>query len=139
MANFIQTPELSKTLKPTTAGEIIRADQYGIDATLDNYIIQNVSISKSRVTDDTYDQKNALVSQLDVDERWDGQMTVIGGDGDENADLAGLEVGDMTFSWNDQLWKITGVSYNGVYNDKKSYTVTFFRTTNFPTAAQANS
>jgi hypothetical protein len=72
MAYFIETDEVKGTTIPSTAGSIIRKEQYGIDAILSGYIIQNVSISKSRVTDDTYDQKNALVSQLDVDERWDG-------------------------------------------------------------------
>lgn len=131
MATFIQTGELTGTLKPTDANGIIRDAQYGIDAVLDNYIIQNVSISKSRTSDDTYDQKNALVSQLDVDCRWDGQMTIIGGSS-ESADLEDLEVGDTTFTWDGKTWKITGVTYNGAYNDKKSYTVTFFRTQNFP-------
>jgi hypothetical protein len=72
MAYFIETDEVKGETIPSTAGSIIRKEQYGIDAILSGYIIQNVSISKSRVTDDTYDQKNALVSQLDVDERWDG-------------------------------------------------------------------
>lgn len=131
MATFIQTDEVQGTTIPTTAGEIIRKEQYGIDAVLDGYIIQNVSISKSRTSDDTYDQKNALVSQLDVDERWDGSMVVIGGS-DEDADLEGLVTGDTAFTWNGKKWKITNVSYNGVYNDKKSYSINFFRTTNFP-------
>ena len=131
MATFIQTDELSGTLIPTGAGDIIRKENYGIDAVLSGYIIQNVSISKSRTSDDTYDQKNSLVSQLDVDERYDLNMTVIGGS-DEDATLAGLEVGDTTFTWNGKKWKITGCQYNGVYNDKKSYSLTAFRTTNFP-------
>lgn len=135
MATFIETNELNGTLKPTGAGSIIRDEEYGIDAVLAGYIIQNVSISKSRVTDDTYDQKNALVSQLDLDERWDGQMQVIGGSS-ETADLDGLEVGDTAFTWDNKTWKITGVTYNGSYSDKKSYTITFFRTTNFPAASQ---
>lgn len=131
MATFIETNELSGGVIPQTAGTIIRKEQYGIDAILEGYIIQNVSISKSRTSDDTYDQKNALVSQLDVDERWDGSMTVIGGS-DEDATLDNIEVGDTTFTWNDKKWKITNVSYQGTYNDKKSYSVSFFRTTNFP-------
>ena len=131
MATFIQTAELSGTLLPTGAGEIIRKEQYGIDAVLSGYIIQNVSISKSRTTDDTYDQKNSLVSQLDTDERYDLNMTVIGGS-DEDASLDGLVVGDTTFTWNGKKWKITSCTYNGVYNDKKSYSLTAFRTTNFP-------
>ena len=130
-AQFIETNELSGGLLPTGAGEIIRKEQYGIDAVLSGYIIQNVSISKSRTSDDTYDQKNALVSQLDVDERWDMSLTVIGGS-DEDASLDGLVVGDTTFQWNGKRWKITSCTYNGVYNDKKSYSLTAFRTTNFP-------
>lgn len=131
MATFIETDELKNTTIPSTAGTIIRKEQYGIDAVLSGYIIQNVSISKSRTSDDTYDQKNALVSQLDVDERWDGSMTVIGGS-DEDATLDNIEVGDTTFTWNGKKWKVTNVSYQGTYNDKKSYSVSFFRTTNFP-------
>ena len=131
MATFIETNELSGGVLPTGAGEIIRKEQYGIDAVLSGYIIQNVSISKSRTSDDTFDQKNALVSQLDVDERWDMSMTVIGGS-DEDATLAGLEVGDTTFTWNGKKWKVNSCTYNGTYNDKKSYSITAFRTTNFP-------
>ena len=131
MATFIETNELSGGVLPTGAGEIIRKEQYGIDAVLSGYIIQNVSISKSRTSDDTYDQKNALVSQLDVDERWDMSMTVIGGS-DEDATLDGLEVGDITFTWNGKKWKVNSCTYNGTYNDKKSYSITAFRTTNFP-------
>ena len=131
MATFIETNELSGGVLPTGAGEIIRKEQYGIDAVLSGYIIQNVSISKSRTSDDTYDQKNSLVSQLDTDERYDLNMTVIGGS-DEDASLDGLVVGDTTFEWNGKRWKITGCQFNGVYNDKKSYTINAFRTTNFP-------
>lgn len=134
MAQFIETNELSGGVLPTLAGEIIRKEQYGIDAVLSGYIIQNVSISKSRTSDDTYDQKNSLVSQLDVDERYDLNMTVIGGS-DEDASLDGLVVGDISFQWNGKRWKITGCQYNGVYNDKKSYSLTAFRTTNFPKQA----
>ena len=131
MATFIETNELSGGVLPTGAGDIIRKEQYGIDAVLSGYIIQNVSISKSRTSDDTYDQKNSLVSQLDTDERYDLNMTVIGGS-DEDASLDGLVVGDTTFQWNGKKWKITSCTYNGVYNDKKSYSITAFRTTNFP-------
>lgn len=131
VTNFIQTDELTGGVLPQTAGTLIRKEQYGIDAVLEGYIIQNVSISKSRTSDDTYDQKNALVSQLDVDERWDLSMTVIGGS-DEDATLDGLEVGDLSFTWNGKKWKITSCTYNGTYSDKKSYSITAFRTQNFP-------
>ena len=131
MATFIQTAELSGTLIPNGAGDIIRKEQYGIDAILSGYIIQNVSISKSRTSDDTYDQKNSLVSQLDVDCRWDMQMSIIGGS-NEDCELENLEVGDISFQWNNKKWKLTGITYSGSYQDKKQYQITAFRTTNFP-------
>ena len=130
-AQFIETNELSGGVLPTLAGDIIRKEQYGIDAILSGYIIQNVSISKSRTTDDTYDQKNSLVSQLDVDCRWDMQMSIVGGS-NEDCELENLEVGDISFQWNGKKWKILGIQYQGVYNDKKQYTITAFRTQNFP-------
>lgn len=133
MATFIQSePSMNGTTKPTDAGSLIRGSQWGIDSTLSGFIIQDVQIAEERVTDDTLDQKGALVSQLDYDSRWNGSMTVIGGDGSEDGSVGNLQCGDTTFSWAGHKWKITGISYQGTYNDKKKYTVTFFRSTNFP-------
>lgn len=137
MATFIQTDSVAGTTTGTDAGSLIRDAQYGIDAVLEGYIIQNVSVSKSRVYDETYDQKNALVSELDTDEQWTMSMTVIGGNGDEDATLENIEVGDTSFSWNNKTWKVRSVTYNGTYNDKKSYTIEAFRSANFPSAAAA--
>ena len=133
MATFIQTNDVANTSTvPTTAGSLIRDAQYGIDATLSGYIIQNVSVQKARVYDETYDQKNSLVSELDTDEQWTATMTVIGGNGDEDATIPGIEVGQTDLQWNNKKWKVRDVTYNGTYNDKKSYSVTLFRSTNFP-------
>ena len=132
MANFIQTNDLTGSVKPATAGTLIRDEQFGIDATLSGYIIQNVTISKTRVYDETYDQKNSLVSELDTDEQWTVSMTVIGGDGNEDATIPGITVGDTTFEFNGKKWKVRSCTYNGTYNDKKSYSLELFRSTNFP-------
>ena len=132
MATFIQTNDLTGTTVPTTAGTLIRDPQYGIDATLSGYIIQNVSVAKSRVYDETYDQKNSLVSELDTDEQWTASMTVIGGDGNEDATIPGITVGQTDLQWNGSKWKVRECTYNGTYNDKKSYSLTLFRSTNFP-------
>lgn len=43
------------------------------------------------------DQKGALVSQLDYDERFEGTMTVIGGDGSEDGTIPGIETGMIDF------------------------------------------
>lgn len=133
MATFIQTNDVENTTTvPTDAGSLIRDAQYGIDATLSGYIIQNVSVQKARVYDETYDQKNSLVSELDTDEQWTATMTVIGGDGNEDATIPGITVGQTDLQWNGSKWKVRDVTYNGTYNDKKSYSVTLFRSTNFP-------
>lgn len=55
MATYIQTNELTGTLKPANAGTLIRDAQWGIDATLSGYIIQDVTINTSRTTDPTQD------------------------------------------------------------------------------------
>lgn len=39
MATFIETDELKNTTIPSTAGTLIRKEQYGIDAILEGYII----------------------------------------------------------------------------------------------------
>ena len=133
MATFIQAePSMGGTTNPTNAGSLIRGSQWGIDSTLSGFIIQDVQISEERVTDDTLDQKGALVSQLDYDSRWNGTMTVIGGDGSENGSVGTLSCGDTTFEWAGHKWKITGITYQGTYNDKKRYSVSFFRAKNFP-------
>ena len=132
MSTFIQTNDLTGSVKPATAGTLIRDEQFGIDATLSGYIIQNVTISKTRVYDETYDQKNSLVSELDTDEQWTVSMTVIGGDGNEDATIPGITVGDTAFEFNGKKWKVRSCTYNGTYNDKKSYSLELFRSSNFP-------
>lgn len=132
MATYIETDSVGGTTTPTTAGTLIRDAQYGIDATISGYIIQNVQVAKTRVYDETYDQKNSLVSELDTDEQWTVTMTVIGGDGDEDATIPGLSVGMTDFVWNNKKWKVRSCTYNGTYNDKKSYSLELFRSTNFP-------
>ena len=131
---FIQTDSFTATT-PTDAGTLIRDAQWGIDATLSGYIIQNVSVSKTRVYDETYDQKNSLVSELDTDEQWTASMTVIGGDGNEDATIPGITVGDTAFEFNGKKWKVRSCTYNGAYNDKKSWSLELFRSTNFPAQA----
>lgn len=131
MATFIQTDDFT-TVTPSGAGSIVRDAQYGIDATLTGFIIQNVSITTSRVYDQTFSQKNMLVSELDTDEQQEMQMTVIGGDGAESGSLDGIVPGDTAFTWDGKSWKVRSVTYNGAYNQKKSYTITAIRNKAFP-------
>ena len=136
MATYIESiPSMQGQTQPSDAGTIIRGNQWGIDATLSGYIIQDVQISEERITDTTQDQKGAVVSQLDYDKHWTMSMTVIGGEGTEDGSISGIQAGDTTFSWNGHNWKVTNVTYTGTYNDKKKYSVSAERWANFPSQA----
>lgn len=136
MATFIESqPSLgSGGTRPADAGQLIRTEEWGIDNMITGCIIQSEEITETRSTDDTIDQKGALVSQLDYDVRWDLSLTLIGdsdkmpvtGNGDN------FQVGDMTFPYAGHKWKLTSCTYTGSYNNKKMYQVTGFRTWNFP-------
>lgn len=137
MATFIETNSIkaSGSTKPTDAGTLIRDEQWGIDATLSGYIIQSVSTNHTRTYDTTQDQKGATVSELDYDENWEVTLTVIGGNGSETGDLDGIVVGDTDFTWDNKKWKVRSCTYNGSYNAKKQYTISIWRSKNFPAQA----
>ena len=135
MAEFIESiPSMGDTTFPTDAGTLISAEEWGIDNVLSNCIIQTENITESRMSDDTLDQKGALVSQLDYDSRWDLNLTFIGDAAKlpVTGDSSGIAVGDMTFEYAGKKWKITSVAYTGTYNGKKQYTLVAFRTKHFP-------
>lgn len=134
MATFIKSePSTNGTTLPTGAGSMIRTNQWGIDNTLSGFIIQSESITKEAITDTTQDQKGAVVSQLDYDYHWTLSLNVIGGTGGAGDGTSGLpEIGDTTFAYANAKWKVTNVTYNGSYQDKKSYSIDAERWTNFP-------
>ena len=120
---------------PATAGSIINKEQYGIDFLFPGYIVQSATITQSVNEDITQDQKNSIVSRLDLDHIYDATVEVIGGsteDGTLSASGGNIEVGDIAYSFAGHNWKVTGVTYNGSFQDKKRYTVTLQRSTNFP-------
>lgn len=120
---------------PATAGSVINKEQYGIDFLFPGYIVQSATITQSVNEDITQDQKNAIVSRLDLDHIYDATVEVIGGsteDGTLSASGGNIEVGDIAYNFAGHNWKVTGVTYNGSFQDKKRYTVTLQRSTNFP-------
>ena len=137
MATFNKTDPSngSSGTLPETAGTMIKGAQWGIDNSLSGWIIQSESITREAITDTTQDQKGAVVSQLDYDEHFTLTLNMIGGtggSGDGTEDTKLPEVGDTAFEYAGKKWKVTNVTYNGSYQDKKSYTVTAERWTNFP-------
>lgn len=136
-ATFKETDEarVAGNTIPATAGSVINKEQYGIDFLFPGYIVQSATITQSVNEDITQDQKNAIVSRLDLDHIYDATVEVIGGsteDGTLSASGGNIEVGDIAYSFAGHNWKVTGVTYNGSFQDKKRYTVTLQRSTNFP-------
>ena len=136
-ATFRETAEarVAGNTIPATAGSIINKEQYGIDFLFPGYIVQSATITQSVNEDITQDQKNSIVSRLDLDHIYDATVEVIGGsseDGTLSASGGNIEVGDIAYSFAGHNWKVTGVTYNGSFQDKKRYTVTLQRSTNFP-------
>ena len=137
MATFNETAEarVAGNTIPATAGSIITKDNYGIDFLFPGFIVQSATITQSVSEDVTQDQKNAIVSRLDLDHIYDATVEVIGGsteDGTLSSSGGNIEVGDIAYSFAGHNWKVTGVTYNGSFQDKKRYTVTLQRSTNFP-------
>ena len=136
-ATFRETAEarVAGNTIPATAGSVINKEQYGIDFLFPGYIVQRATITQSVNEDITQDQKNSIVSRLDLDHIYDATVEVIGGsteDGTLSASGGNIEVGDIAYSFAGHNWKVTGVTYNGSFQDKKRYTVTLQRSTNFP-------
>lgn len=136
-ATFRETAEarVAGNTIPATAGSVINKEQYGIDFLFPGYIVQSATITQSVNEDITQDQKNAIVSRLDLDHIYDATVEVIGGsteDGTLSSSGGNIEVGDIAYNFAGHNWKVTGVTYNGSFQDKKRYTVTLQRSTNFP-------
>ena len=136
-ATFRETAEarVAGNTIPATAGSVINKEQYGIDFLFPGYIVQSATITQSVNEDVTQDQKNAIVSRLDLDHIYDATVEVIGGsteDGTLSASGGNIEVGDIAYNFAGHNWKVTGVTYNGSFQDKKRYQIQLQRSTNFP-------
>lgn len=119
-STYIETNEAREKGKtiPAAAGSIIRKEQYGIDFLFPGFIVQSCTISHSANADVTYDQKNAVVSELDLDHVYDATVEVIGGsteDGSLSATGGTINVGDIAYNFAGANWKVTGVTYNGSF------------------------
>ena len=136
-ATFRETDEarVAGNTIPATAGSIITKDQYGIDFLFPGFIVQSATITQSLTEDVTQDQKNAIVSRLDLDHIYDATVEVIGGsseDGTLSAQGGEIQVGDIAYNFAGKNWKVVGITYNGSFQDKRRYTVQLQRSTNSP-------
>ena len=136
-ATFRETSEarVAGNTIPATAGSVINKEQYGIDFLFPGYIVQSATITQSVTEDITQDQKNSIVSRLDLDHIYDATVEVIGGsteDGTLSSSGGNIEVGDIAYNFAGHNWKVVGITYNGSFQDKKRYTCQLQRSTNWP-------
>lgn len=117
----------STPVVPASASAITLAG-WGIDNTLSGFIIQNEDIVHEAITDQTNDQKNRVIGELDYDEHWALSFQVIGNQDISNA----LSVGQENFVYDGAKWKVKSIDYAGAYNDKKKWSVTAERWANYP-------
>ena len=136
-ATFRETSEarVAGNTIPATAGSVINKEQYGIDFLFPGFIVQSATITQSVNEDITQDQKNSIVSRLDLDHIYDATVEVIGGsteDGTLSSSGGNIEVGDIAYNFAGHNWKVVSVTYNGSFQDKKRYTCQLQRSTNYP-------
>ena len=136
-ATFRETDEarVAGNTIPATAGSIITKNEYGIDFLFPGFIVQSATIKQSVNEDITQDQKNAIVSRLDLDHIYDATVEVIGGsteDGTLSASGGNIEVGDIAYNFAGHNWKVVSIVYTGSFQDKKRYQISLTRSTNYP-------
>lgn len=136
MANNNYT--LTDGIQPTGAGTVItdQSSEWGIDSAFNTYIIQSEDLNSELVTDQTPDQKNRVVSELDYDKHWTVSLQVIGAGAYDKkpGDVISYRPAIGTEFPTAVNWKIRSITYNGSYNDKKKYTIELERWSNFPSA-----
>ena len=141
MAKIESVPSMGGTTLPANAGELIRGNEWGIDNTLADCIIQSENITEEAITDQTQDQKGAIVSELDYDHHWTLSLTFLCDR--DSAPITGTKssfgVGDYTFNYGKNTWKIKTIAYTGSYNAKKQYVLTAEHWANFPQQSPTSS
>lgn len=110
----------------TTPSSIPATIVRGISTTLSGYIIQDISIKETDVSDPTPDQMGATVGEDSYDKRYDLTFSAIG------PDTAPVTVGAANFELAGATWKIDSCEMVGRYDAKQKWSVVAHRYTNYP-------
>lgn len=113
----------------TTPASIPATVVRGVAATLTGYIISDMSIKESIITEPTQDQLGATVDEQDYDVRYDLRFTALG------PDTAPAASGNDAFSFASAQWKVDSCEKVGSYESKQKWLVTAHRFTNYPAQA----
>ena len=121
-------PSMGGTTEPANAGALMSGSTWGIDNEIANCIIQSESITSEDIVDDTQDQKGAMVSRLTYDKHWTLNLTLLTSTPSALTQIQGT----YDFTYGGHKWFVNSVTYNGSYNQKKSYTINAERYQNYP-------
>lgn len=111
---------------------------WGIDNTPESgilgskVIIQSESITQEDITDDTQDQKGAVVNRLTYDRHYTLNLTFLTDYELSSGSSLDGKSGTNNFVYAGYTWFINSITYNGSYNAKKSYTLNAERYQNWP-------
>ena len=129
MATFNESsPSVTGGTKPASIGGIGGSTTWGIDNALDNCIVQSEQITDEDITDQTQDQKGAVVNNLTYDRHKTLNLTFL----TDQALSAVVQSGQTDFTYGGYKWFVNNVTYNGSYNGKKQYSISAERWVNYP-------
>jgi len=100
----------------------------GIVRTLDGYILQNESIKKAPISEDTDDQTGARADEEVYDHRFDLSLTAVS---KTSTRTPPAHQNDL-FTYDSKTWKIDEVEEAGSYNGKLRFNIRAHRYDNYP-------
>jgi hypothetical protein len=100
------------------------AEVYGINTSLDGYVIESESETETPLVETVPNQKNQVADEIQYDVRHDLRLTVRGATKPEATVL----------TYNDQKWAVDSVEKAGTYNGLRRFNITAHRTSLYPGA-----
>lgn len=108
------------------AGETTQenAEQYGIETSLEGYVIESENETETPQVEPVPNQKNQVADEIQYDVRHDLRLTVRGA----------TKPAATILTYNDHKWAVDSVEKAGTYNGLRRFNITAHRTSLYPGA-----
>lgn len=103
------------------------AEVYGIETSLDGYVIESENETEKPLVEPVPNQKNQLADEIQYDVRHDLRLTVRGT----------TKPAATILTYNNQKWAVESVEKAGTYNGLRRFSITAYRTSLYPGANTA--
>lgn len=100
------------------------AEQYGIETSLEGYVIESENETEAPQVEPVPNQKNQLADEIQYDVRHDLRLTVRGA----------TKPAATILTYNDHKWAVDDVEKAGTYNGLRRFNITAHRTSLYPPA-----